>query len=111
MRLPNGSKAEIDLRKLADYVLNPAHPRGRNKARVFAAALGVTRKNARVLQEWLAELAATSDNVDEVETSAFGRIFEIRAEMRYMGRTAQLRSAWMIRHGEDFPRLVTVLVE
>jgi len=29
--------------KLRDYVLNPAHPQGGPKARVFAAVLGITR--------------------------------------------------------------------
>ncbi|WP_367268233.1 DUF6883 domain-containing protein [uncultured Thiohalocapsa sp.] len=39
-RLPNADQAAVDLDKLRGYCLNPAHPRGRHKARVFAAALG-----------------------------------------------------------------------
>jgi hypothetical protein len=37
--LPNGARAILDIRKLADYCLNPAHLRGRHKARVFRQAL------------------------------------------------------------------------
>ena len=37
MRLPNGERAVIDIRKLQEYCLNSQHPRGRNKARVFAS--------------------------------------------------------------------------
>jgi hypothetical protein len=40
MKLPNAAQALVDLAKLRDYCLNPAHPRGRHKARVFATALG-----------------------------------------------------------------------
>jgi hypothetical protein len=38
MKLPNGHRAIVDIRKLPDYCLNTQHPRGRNKARVFASA-------------------------------------------------------------------------
>lgn len=62
MRLPNGSGAQVDLRKLTDYVLNPQHPRGRNKARVFAAALNLERADARALRDWLLQTAASADN-------------------------------------------------
>ena len=37
MKLPNGERAIVDCRKLDEYCLNPHHPRGRNKARVFAS--------------------------------------------------------------------------
>jgi hypothetical protein len=33
--LPNASRAIIDLQKIEDYCLDPTHPRGRHKARVF----------------------------------------------------------------------------
>jgi tetratricopeptide (TPR) repeat protein len=39
----------VDIVKLRDYSLNPRHPEGKHKARVFAAALGLTTEDA----EWL----------------------------------------------------------
>src|SRR5262249_39406349 len=41
-KLPNGERVRIPMEKLTDYCLNPDHPRGRDKARVFAALLGIT---------------------------------------------------------------------
>jgi hypothetical protein len=42
MSLPNGERAIVEVAKLRDYCLSPTHPRGRHKARVFAASLGIT---------------------------------------------------------------------
>ncbi len=49
MRLPNAERAVVDIAKLRDYCLNFEHPRGRHKARVFAAALGLTTADAEML--------------------------------------------------------------
>ena len=35
MKLPNGAKATIPEGKLEDYCLNPFHPDGKHKAKVF----------------------------------------------------------------------------
>ena len=53
MRLPNAARAAIDIEKLRDYALNPEHPRGRHKARVFAAALGLTAVDSEELRDAL----------------------------------------------------------
>jgi hypothetical protein len=37
-RLPNSERAILDIRKIEDYCLNPEHPRGRHKARLFVSA-------------------------------------------------------------------------
>lgn len=49
MKLPDGERAIVDIRKLLDYCLNPQHPRGRNKARVFAA-IGLHESDAEELR-------------------------------------------------------------
>ena len=46
MRLPHGASAILDIRKIEDYCLSPAHPRGRHKARVFRDALGLRQDDA-----------------------------------------------------------------
>jgi hypothetical protein len=53
MLLPNREQAVVDLTKLSDYCLNPEHPRGRHKARVFASALGLTLADAESLRAML----------------------------------------------------------
>jgi len=61
MRLPNGEHAIVDIRKLRDYCLNPDNTRGRHKARVFAAALGITAAEASQLRAKLLEIARTGE--------------------------------------------------
>jgi hypothetical protein len=62
---PHAESAVLDIRKLEDYCLNPSHPRGRHKARVFldeagiAAALG-SRALANVLDHPAAQQIALS---------------------------------------------------
>jgi hypothetical protein len=69
MNLPNGDKAAVDLEKLTGYCLNPEHPRGKHKARVFAAALGLTADDAEHLRTCLLQAAiqdeATPSDLDE----------------------------------------------
>ena len=53
MKMPGGDAAIVDRRKLTGYCLNPEHPRGKHKARVFAATLGLPTTDAHVLREHL----------------------------------------------------------
>ena len=50
MIIPNADRAVIDIRKLRDYCLNPAHNEGKHKARLFSAKLGITRQDAEALR-------------------------------------------------------------
>jgi hypothetical protein len=43
-------QVRIDPRKFTEYALNPAHPRGSHKARVFKKSLGYTNGNYELLQ-------------------------------------------------------------
>ncbi len=49
MKLPNGERAVVEIRKLLEYCLNSHHPRGRNKARVFAS-VGIREAHAEELR-------------------------------------------------------------
>jgi hypothetical protein len=46
MTIPHAERAVVDIRKLRDYCLNPTHDEGKHKARLFVAALGMTRGDA-----------------------------------------------------------------
>jgi hypothetical protein len=59
--LPHGDKAILDIRKIEDYCLNPSHPRGRHKARVFREALDLQRDDAAWLRDALLEAARSSE--------------------------------------------------
>jgi len=51
--LPNADLAQVSEAKLRDHVPNPAHPQGGPKARVLAAALGITRTDWHYLRRQL----------------------------------------------------------
>lgn len=110
MRLPNGSQAIIDLRKLTDYCLSPEHDDGKHKARLFEELLGVTIENA-------ADLAAALKNAVLHEDAApgkkdrYGQRYVVDFEYSGPGGKATIRSAWIVRDGETAPRLVTCYIK
>jgi hypothetical protein len=110
MRLPNGERAIVDLRKLRDYCLNPDSPRGRHKARVFAAALGLTVEDAPKLQAKLREIARTGE-ATRGEVDLYGRRYTIDFEMMTEVGKAMIRSYWIVLRGKSTPRLITCYVK
>src|SRR5689334_17018962 len=109
MRLPNGAQAVVDIQKLSDYCLNPSSPRGRHKARVFAAALGLTSADAALLRARLLDAARNGDAV-EGEVDMFGKRYRIDFAMSTKAGEAVVRSAWIVLHGTDVPRMTTCFV-
>ena len=109
MLVPGAERAFIDLRKLSDYVLDPAHPVGRHKARVFDGALGLTRADVGVLHGWLIRAIAVCEAVPG-QSDEFGQRYLVDFTASTDFGSAVLRSAWIIRQDEDFPRLVTCFV-
>jgi hypothetical protein len=109
MRLPNGKRAIVDIRKLRDYCLNPDSPRGKNKARVFAAALGITAADAQEFRERLLEAARTGQ-ASLGELDMYGQRYTIDFEMETDVGKAVVRSGWIILHRERVPRLTTCYV-
>jgi hypothetical protein len=109
VKLPNPERAVVDIHKLRNYCLSPDHRRGCHKARVFAASLGWTVNDAHYLREAL--LAAVRDN-DAVaaEHDEYGMRYVIDFMARGPAGQATVRSAWIIRQDEDFPRLTSCYV-
>jgi hypothetical protein len=110
MLLPNGEHAIVDIRKLRDYRLNPDNPRGKGKARVFAAALGLTAAGAPGLREKLLE-AARSKEARLGELDMYGQRYTIDFEMETEVGKAVVRSGWIILRDEAAPRLTTCYVK
>lgn len=109
MRLPNAGRAEVDPRKLTEYCLSPTHPVGKHKAVVFRSALGVTAEDAETLRGWLLRAAESGEAVPE-RADEFGERFRLDFEASTAVGAATVRSAWIVRAGEDFPRLTTCYV-
>lgn len=110
MRLPNGENAIVDIRKLTEYCLNPDNPRGRHKARVFAAALGITVSNAEELREKLLEIARTTKSAISGESDAYGERYIVDFDWTTATGTAPVRSTWIVLNSEDTPRLTSCYV-
>jgi hypothetical protein len=108
MRFPHSDEAILDIRKIEDYCLNPAHPRGRHKARVFREALDLHRTDA----SWFAVLleAARSGEALQVGEDAWGTYWRLDATVRRQGKTAVVRTIWIVRTGYDVPRFVSCWV-
>lgn len=87
--LRNARHAIIDERKLMAYVLNPAHPRGRDKARLFKSALGYDRANCADLIEEIRR-AILCHGAIFVRQDRYGR--QYRADLTLKGPRGRLGS-------------------
>ena len=108
MRLPNGERAIVDIRKLREYCLNSQHPRGRNKARVFAA-VGIRDSDAEELREALGA-AARDGEATYGTVNPYGQRYVVDFDFVRLGRTVRIRSTWIVRTGEELPRLTSCYV-
>ena len=109
VKLPNAEFAVVDVVKLRDYALSTSHPRGRHKARVFLAALGLTAANAEELRTALLESARTGDAVPGA-SEKFGTRYTVDFEMVGTTRRVRLRGSWIIRVDDGLPRLTSCYV-
>jgi hypothetical protein len=109
MKLPNAENAVVEMEKLRDYCLNPAHTRGKHKARVFLSSCGIGSEHAEHLRAALLAAARDLDAESGLEDD-YGRRFVIELKVTGPTGTAGVRSAWIIRRGEDFPRFVSCYV-
>lgn len=108
--MPNFEHAFIGIKKLENYCLNPIHPVGKNKAFVFKSALGFTDKDAKLLKE--AILKGLNDGeISLGKEDQYGKRYIVDVEIRNLNQEAVVRTAWIIKHDEDFPRLTTCYVK
>jgi hypothetical protein len=106
MFLSNAQDAVVDMRKLRDYCLNPLHDEGQHKARLFAAAFGMTAKDAQELREIL--LVAVLDNDAALgRQDKYGQRYIVDYELEWHNRRAIVRSAWIIEEGSTAPKLTS----
>jgi hypothetical protein len=77
---------------------------------MFASVLDITLANAQVLRNALLNAAASSDQVEPRGDNGFGAVYILRFPLDTAKGTAIVLSVWIIRHGEDFPRLTTCYI-
>ena len=113
MKLPNADRAVVDVAKLRDYCLSPDHSKGKHKARVFLTALGISENDADELCQVILNVVLTAEAIEE-ESTEYGRRFVVDFQLSWskdsVTRTTLVRSAWIIRTEEDFPRLTTCFI-
>jgi hypothetical protein len=109
VQLPNGERALIDPLKLTGYSLDPEHDEGRHKAHLFETLLGISRQNVELLLRAVEKAAVTEEAVTG-KLDEYGQRYVVDSVFTGPGGTATLRTAWIIRSSEDFPRLVTCYI-
>lgn len=109
MNLPGGERALIDPQKVTGYCLDPDHDDGRHKAHLFETLLGLNLGNADLLLSALEDAAATGEAVTG-KLDKYGQRYVIDFDFAGPRGAATIRSAWIIRRSEEFPRLVTCYI-
>ena len=107
--LPNPDRAIIPYEKLEGYSLNPNHSEGQHKAIVFRSALGIGLDEAQELRVALTQALLTQEAIP-LDRNLYGQKYGIDFEMTRDDRQAIIRSIWIVRNDEDFPRLVTCYI-
>lgn len=107
-RLPNAERAFVDPREILDYLLSLDHPVGRYKA-AFLFDLGYSRARWARLRKDLLELAASTGALVSHRTPHGRKYVMAGTLVSPTGRGAEVVVVWIVRSGEDFPRLVTLV--
>ncbi|MBW4480291.1 MAG: hypothetical protein KME54_26505 [Tolypothrix brevis GSE-NOS-MK-07-07A] len=109
MKLPNPERAIVEIDKIVGYCLNPEHPEGKHKARVFKSALDLDLNNAEELEVALLQAVANYDAIPG-KSNPYGQKYIIDFTMTRSDKQAIIQSVWIVRNNEGFPRLVTCYV-
>jgi hypothetical protein len=109
MKLPSGDSAFIDLNKLRHYSLNPNHSRGKHKARLFAAILGLTSQDAELLRSFIIEAIQQHEAIPGM-VDQYGQRYVVDFPLTRYQNTATVRTTWIIHPDETFPRLVSCYI-
>ena len=110
MLLPNANRAIISLEKITDYVLNFDHFEGKNKARMFASLLELTKENADDLIKLIKEAILKAEAIKQSE-SEYGTKYIVDFNLSFKDKTALIRTAWIVDANDDIPRLITCYVK
>ena len=109
--IPNVESATINPRKLTEYALNPNHPVGGNKAKVFESALGYNQSNADDLIRQIYEKLPSSEAVVG-KLDQYGQRYTVDIPIiGPNGNIVNVRTGWITKTGSDIPELTTIYVK
>lgn len=109
-KLPNAEKAVIPAEKLSEYVLNPEHPVGKNKAVLFDTLLGLTAIHADELSTAIRN-AVLVNPAQFTREDEYGKRYEVSFDFFRNGRKCVILTAWIIPKNEGIPRLTTCYIK
>jgi hypothetical protein len=93
-KLPGVETATIDLSKLSEHCLNPHHPEGRHKARVFLSSLGIGQKESAWLANEILSALGAAEAILTAETP-WGNQYRVDMEIKRDTRCAKVRTGWL----------------
>ena len=110
--LPNLERASILTEKIRDYALNPNHPKGRDKARVFKAVLGIEQKHADAFAETIRGTLPRA-YAEKQKQDQFGTRWATHHEIAGLtGKSAIVTVAWIYKaEAPDIPVLVSCYID
>jgi len=76
---------------------------------VFQSALGISSRHAEFLRQAILDAVAGIDAVAG-DQDAYGVRYLVDFELKRESRQAAIRTVWIVRDHEDFPRLLTCYV-
>lgn len=103
------TKITVDNRKLRDYCLNPHHPVGKHKARVFSSQLGLKRGDAHWLKKEITEKIKDAD-IEWGREDEYGKRGSAELELNKNNRHAHVKTIWIIKSGSEVLELVTCYI-
>ncbi|WP_447965597.1 DUF6883 domain-containing protein [Nitrospira sp. Ecomares 2.1] len=109
MKLSNAARAIVDVRKLRDYCLSREHPRGQHKARVFQSALGWTAASAEEVRRRLLEVVQR-EKATFLGSDDYGKRYALDFSVHGPAGPVTVRSLWIVRRDEDFPRFASCYI-
>lgn len=107
--LPNFKNAVLDIRKLRDYCLNSEHPKGKDKARVFRAALGISQRDSVWLRNEILHNLEFSPATKQSEDK-YGVRYVVNIKITKQSKSVILSTVWIIEHNDMRPTLITCRV-
>jgi hypothetical protein len=108
--LVNADRAVLPTEKLTQYALDPDHPRGGDKARVFKSALGYDQSNYGDLDKQIRE-GIQREHAEPRGSNEYGSQFSVDIPVAGPAGSAIVRTGWIYDHGSDVPRFTTAFVK
>lgn len=105
--MPNAAQAATPEEKLAGYLLDPEHPKGKDKAHVIESVLGYSKENWPEFSEKLFREIQKSP-VSKVTTTKHGTKYTVPVIVYgKKDRFLRLNTVWQTDTGSNVPRLIT----